>query len=334
MVRRSTVDRSPQSVVHSADYDAGTGNLPTAGGRARQRTPGWGGAGGRWLVWVFRVVVWVVLLLIGYRGITAIVFNETPNGSSQAPAATKGATFPAELAGAFAMQFGQVYLNADPASESERATELAQFLPPGTDPELGYNGAGSLQLQSEEIAGIRARDPHHGVVMLLVRVNGRLMELGVPIYAAAGQQMVISGEPAFLPPPARAALPSTSPVISDPTAQSALTAQLGDFFRAYASGNADTLARFVVPGAEVTGLGGDVTFGELNGVSVPQGGTTRHIIATVVWHIPGSAAGGSKAAATSSAAGFEMSYALTVTKRDGTWYVKSIGPASHAAGSP
>jgi hypothetical protein len=320
--------------MHSAGFDAGAGNLAQEGGRARQRTPGWGGAGGRWLVWVFRVVVWVVLLLIGYRGITAIVFNETPNGSSPTPPAAKSTAFPAALAGAFAMQFGQVYLNANPASESERATELAQLLPPGTDPELGYNGTGSLQLQSEQIAGVRARDARHGVVMLLVRVNGKLMELGVPIYAATGQQMVISGEPAFLPPPARAVLPSTPPVVSDPSAQSALTSQLGDFFRAYASGNADTLARFVVPGAKVTGLGGDVTFGELNGVSVPQGGTTRHIIATVVWHIPGQAAGGSKAAASPSAAGFEMSYSLTVTKRNGTWYVKSIGPASHAAGSP
>src|SRR5262245_14960491 len=31
------------------------------------------GAGGRWLVWVLRAVVWLVLLLIGYRGVDAIV---------------------------------------------------------------------------------------------------------------------------------------------------------------------------------------------------------------------------------------------------------------------
>src|SRR5581483_7391063 len=106
------------------------------------------------------------------------------------------------------------------------------------------------------------------------------------------------------------------------------------FFKAYASGNADTLARFVVPGTTVTGLGGDVTFSSLSGVSVPPGGTTRHIIATVVWRIPDQPATGSKATAKPPAAGFEMSYALTVTKRSGTWYVKSIGPASHPAGSP
>jgi hypothetical protein len=282
---------------------------------------------------VFRVVVWVVLLVIGYRGVTAIVLNETPNTSSPAAPAAKGTGFPAELAGAYALQFGQVYLNASPASAAQRSAELAQFLPPGTDPQLGWNGTGSLQLQSEQIAGVRAGDSHHGEVTLLARVNGRLMELGVPIYATAGQ-MVISGEPALLPPPARAVLPSSPPVASDPTAQEALTTQLADFFRAYASGNVVTLTRFVVPGATVTGLGGDVTFGSLSGVSVPAGGTTRHIVATVVWRIPDQSAGGSKAVAGPSVAGFEMSYALTVTKRSGTWYVESIGPVSHAAGSP
>src|SRR5215510_13016726 len=58
MGRRSTVDRSPQSDVYSADYVAGTGDLAQGGGR-KERTPsGWRGAGGRWLVWVFRVAVW------------------------------------------------------------------------------------------------------------------------------------------------------------------------------------------------------------------------------------------------------------------------------------
>jgi hypothetical protein len=284
-------------------------------------------------VWVFRVVVWVVLLVIGYRGVTAIVFDETPNGSGTVAPAAKGTGFPAQLASAYALQFGQVYLNASPASATQRSSELSQFLPPGTDPQLGWNGTGSMLLQSEQVAGVKSHDANHGVVTLLARVNGQLMQLGVPIYAAAGQ-MVISGEPALLAAPARAALPSTAPVATDSNAQVALSTQLAGFFQAYASGNAVTLARFVVPGATVAGLGGGVTFGALSGVSVPPGGSTRHIIATVVWRIPDQSAGGKKATATPSVAGFEMSYALTVTKRSGTWYVKSIGPASHAVGSP
>src|SRR5437764_10930649 len=144
MGRRSTVDRSPQSDIYSADYVAGTGDLAQGGGRKDRIASGWRGAGGRWLVWVFRVVVWAVLLIIGYRGVTAIVLNETPGGSRAAPAPSQGTGFPAMAAGAYAMAFAQVYLNANPASAAQRASELSQFLPPGTDPQLGWNGQGTL----------------------------------------------------------------------------------------------------------------------------------------------------------------------------------------------
>src|SRR6185437_9429630 len=79
-----------------------------------QRTAG-RGAGGRWLVWVLRAVVWVVLLLIGYRGIAAIVtsYEGRPGSAGGAGAAGAGQSaggFPVTLASAFALEFGQVYL--------------------------------------------------------------------------------------------------------------------------------------------------------------------------------------------------------------------------------
>jgi len=49
MVRRSTVDRSPQPGVHDAGYDTVAADAAPAVGRASR---GWGGAGGRWLVWI------------------------------------------------------------------------------------------------------------------------------------------------------------------------------------------------------------------------------------------------------------------------------------------
>src|SRR5262249_19786688 len=41
----------------------------------------WRGAGGRWLIWAFRAVLWAVLLLIGYRGVAAIVTGVPVVGS-------------------------------------------------------------------------------------------------------------------------------------------------------------------------------------------------------------------------------------------------------------
>lgn len=332
MVRRSTVDRSPQSDVYDADYAAGTGDLAQGGGKKGRTSPGWRGAGGRWLVWAFRIVVWAVLLLIGYRGVTAIMQGETSNTPAPAPAASPSSGFPSALAGAYALQFGQVYLNANPATASQRASELATFLPAGTDPQLGWNGSGSLQLQSEQVANIAVSDANHALVTLLARVNGSLMELGVPIYYSGGA-LAVSGEPAWLPAPAKAAVPTPSAPTSDAATQSELMSQLPAFFQAYASGDQVTMDRFLVPGTHVTGLGGALTFGSLTSVTVPTGGDTRHTVATVVWHVPAQASSAPTASSAPSPAGLEMSYALTIVKRSGTWYISAIGPSLQPAGS-
>jgi hypothetical protein len=279
---------------------------------------------------VFRIVVWAVLLLIGYRGITAIMMGETT--SNPAPAASPGNGFPSALASAYALQFGQVYLNADPATASQRASELATFLPAGTDPQLGWNGSGSLQLQSEQVANIAVSDAHHALVTLLARVNGQLMELGVPVYYSGGA-LAVSGEPAWLPAPAKASVPTPSAPTSDAATQSELMSQLPAFFQAYASGDQVTIDRFLAPGTDVTGLGGALTFGSLTSVTVPTGGDTRHIVATVLWHVPGQASPAPTAGNTSSPAGLEMSYALTIVKKSGTWYISAIGPSLQPAGS-
>jgi len=334
MVRRSTVDRSPQPSMYEPDYEAGAGELAPGESRKRPRSAtGWRGAGGRWLVWTFRVVVWVVLLVIGYRGVMAIILNETPPANSN-PAPTAPATpgFPAEEASAYAMQFGQVYLNASPATASQRASELASFLPPGaSDPQFGWNGGGSLSLQSEQVASVQVQDAQHAIVTLLARVNGKLMELGVPVYAAAGG-MAISGEPAWLPAPKTVTPPAPQSANSDTATQSALMRQLPAFFAAYASGDQSTLGRFLAPGTTVTGLSGSVVFGSVTGVTAPAGGNVRHIVAAVVWEIPGQPA---KTARTgNTAANLEMTYALTIVRQHGAWYVQSIAPSTQAGGQP
>ena len=323
MARRSTVDRGPQPAV----YVDGPG---PAADPPDQREPGsartWRGAGGRWMVWTLRVVVWVVLLIIGYRGISAIVLNETPatRGGSAAKATSPQSQFPAGLAEAYAMQFGQVYLNVSQANASQRARQLASFVPAGLGQQFGWNGVGQLQLQSEQVAGIDVRDARHAVVTLLAQVNGHLMELGVPVYAADGG-MAVSGEPAWLAAPPNVALPPGPPASSDPVAVAALTSQLPGFFQAYASGNANQLGRFLAPGASVTGLGGAVTYGSIPSLFVPPGGTTRQIVATVSWQLPG--------AAGAAAGALEMTYEMTGIQQSGKWYIKDIRASTQAMGS-
>ena len=319
MVRRSTLDRGPQSDVHGGGsqlHAPGSGKAP--GGPSGP----WRGAGGRWAVWTMRVILWAVLIIIGVRGVIAIALGQTtPSRTPAAPAASGASAgrFPVTLAEAYAQSFASVYLNFSQATASQRQQQLAGFLPGGSDPQFGWNKAGSLTLTSDQVAGIDVRDSSHAVVTLLARVNGQLMELGVPIYAANGG-MAVSSEPAWLPAPARVSPPAPADAEPDGTAEAALTAQLPAFFTAYASGNEATMARFLAHGASVTGLGGAVTFSSIAGMYVPSGGDTRQITVSVTWQIPGQAG--------AAAAQVQMTYDMTVVSQNSNWYVKSISAST------
>lgn len=307
--------------------------VPSERGRTRPRR----GAGGRWLVWTLRAVVWAVLLIVGYRGVVAIVAGQPETAPVAAPTVPASSGFPTALSEAYALQFGTVYLNFSPATATQRANALAAFLPPGTDSQLGWNGAGSQQLQSEQVASIHVQSANSAIVTLLALINGHMIELGVPIYSADGG-LAVSGEPALLPAPPRATVPQPPPAASDPTTQAQLMSQLPAFFEAYASGDQATLSRFLASGAQVTGLGGAVTFSSIAQLEVPTGGTTRHITVSVVWHIPGTAgtsSGSGKSTPVSTApAGVEMTYRMTVIQQDGSWDVQAIGASTQAPGPP
>jgi Conjugative transposon protein TcpC len=342
MVRKAALDEGlrPDEVV-AADEAAPSATEPA---EPTDRPPQqWRGAGGRWMIWALRAVIWAVLIIIGFRGVVSIVSSpaapsstDTSSGSASAAGSDNG--FPTGLAEAFALQFGNVYLNFSPATAAQRASNLTPFIPVGSDPQFGWNGAGTQLLRSEQVASISVQDAHHAVVMLLAQVNSGLIELGVPIYSTQGG-LVVSAEPALLPGPPRANPPSAPTATNDSAAMNALSGQLPGFFRAYASGDQQTLGRFLAPGAVVTGLGGTVTFGSISAMEVPSGGSTRRIAVSVIWQVAGESVArphGRQSASTSSVssapAGLEMTYEMTVVQQNGTWYVKTIGPSDQQPG--
>jgi hypothetical protein len=340
MVRKATLDRSlrPDDLVAA---DEVVPDVTEPAELAERRPAQWRGAGGRWLVWTFRVVLWAVLLIVGFRGVTSIVATSRQPASSDSsdtnPAVTSGG-FPASMAEAFALQFGNVYLNFSPATAAQRASDLVPFIPVGSSPQFGWNGAGTEQLQSEQVASISVKSAHSAVVTLLAQVSSGLIELAVPVYTAQGG-LVVSAEPALLPGPQRATPPSPSSAASDSAAVTALTTQLPGFFRAYASGDQEALGRFLAPGAVVTGLGGTVSFGSISGMEVPSGGATRRIAVSVVWQLASQStkARGKHSQDSSvndSSAGLEMTYQMTVLRQHGSWYVQAIGPSATQPGAP
>ena len=289
----------------------------------------WSGAGGRWLLWPLRAVLWAALLIIAYRGVTAIVFHSdgAPQTGGAEPAGTAAGQFPVTLAEAYATEFGQVYLNFSPATQAQREQELAAFVPPSVaaaNPDLGWNGVGQLRLQSEQVAGIAVQDPQRAVVTLLATVNGQLMELGVPVVASGGG-VVVAGEPAWLPAPPQISPPMPASQGSDPVALNQLMNELPAFFQAYASGDSAALSRFEVRGVSLTGLGGTVAFDSIAGLQVPPGGATRQITVTVIWQLPGQVSVG--------VTKLEMAYRVSVVDlQSGKWYVNEISAATEAVG--
>ncbi len=293
------------------------------------------GAGGRWLLWPLRGVLWAALLVIAFRGITAIIFNPAaPASGGTGPRSAAGEQFPVALAEAYAAEFGRVYLSFSPQNQGPREQALAAFVPAGVlaaNPNLGWNGTGQLNLQAEQVAGITVRDPQHAVVTLLALVNGQLIQLGVLVAASAGG-VVVSGEPAWLSaPPQISPPPAPAPSSSDPVAQSQLMNELPAFFQAYASGDSATLNRFAVRGTSLTGLGGAVTFDSIGALVVPRGGATRQITVTVIWQLPDQAAASANLGIASK---LEVTYGMSVVDlHSGKWYVKGIGASTEAVGA-
>jgi hypothetical protein len=320
MVRRALLDRARPL---TGDDDQLSVSQPPAP-RADRARPRWRGAGGRWLVWVARAVAWAVLLLIGYRGVLAIAEGPAPASPSAAAPAAAIARFPVSLAEAYALQFGDAYLNFSPATAVQRGQELARFVPGGMPTQLGWNGAGSEHVVSEQVSALSVTGAHTAVVTVLAQLgSGRLVELAVPVYAARGG-LSVPGDPALLPGPAKALPPASQPA-ADQAAETALQDQLPAFFQAYASGNRTTLARFAAPGAHLTGLDGAVTFGGLASVYAPPGGKSRDITVTVIWHLP---AGPARSAAVAHVpAAVPMTYSMRVIRDGASWDVKSIGAA-------
>jgi hypothetical protein len=325
----------PEAAEHATRLSQPLAAGQVGAGQAPPRTRQlWPGAGGRWLVWTGRIALWAVVLLIGYRGVVAIVMGYPGLGGAAPPEARPGDEvrgFPAALAQAYALEFGRVYLNFSPATAVRRARSLSAFLPPGTDPELGWNGSARRTLQSEQVAGIHVVSSHRAVITLLARVNGNLVEIGVPIYASHGA-LAVSGYPALLPAPAQVVPPAQAPVRQDRAAIRSLSRSLPGFFRAFASGDALQLRKFTAGSDSITGLGGAVRFGGISRLSVPaRPGGTRQVTVTVWWRFGSAqpAAGqASQANQASSEAELSMSYAMTVVRHHASWLIRSISAAA------
>jgi hypothetical protein len=269
------------------------------------------------------VILWAFLIVVLVNGIRAPFerFTQKP-ATPAAPSAGKPA-FPQAQASSYALSFADVYLNYDPATAADRQKLLAQFIAPGVDPQLGWDSTGKSVLRSAQVSSVEAQDVNRAVVTLLVQANGKMFQLAVPVYAKDGA-LAISGRPAALPAPPRAALPA-----ADQDRDSALETELQEpltgFFKAYGSGDTAALQRYSDP--PLAGLGNAFIFSALKEINTPRGdAASRTVNATVIWQV-------APAQPKASGGTLEQTYQLTMMKKDGNWYVTSIQGSTLPAAS-
>lgn len=298
------------------------GKARRGSGGGRGDRGGWGGSGGRWWIYVGRLILWAFLIVVLVNGVRA-PFQRFTAKTSTPTTPTSGPAFPQQAASSYALSFADVYLNYDPATAAERQKQLAQFIAPGVDPQLGWDNTGRSALRSAYVASVSAQDVNRAVVTLLVQANGRLFQLAVPVYAKDGA-LAISGRPAALPAPPRAALPAAGQD-RDSALETELQQPLSGFFKAYGISDTASLQRYSDP--PVTGLGNAFTFSALKEINAPHGNAvSRTVNATVIWQV---APVQSKA----SSGSLEQTYQLTMAKKDGNWYVTDIRGSTLPAAS-
>jgi hypothetical protein len=97
-------------------------------GEQHQRPGSWPSAGGRWLLWTLRIVLWTTLLVIAFRGITAIISSSSRRRRAGTRPGT-GGKFLVSLAEAYAIEFGWVYLGFSPQNlaQNQLMNELPAF---------------------------------------------------------------------------------------------------------------------------------------------------------------------------------------------------------------
>ena len=200
--RRRGGDRSPRrgrAGWRSAPQRPGRSSWQHSDRRRRSGAKPWRGSGGRWVVWVLRVIAWAVLLVIGYRGVPR---------SSRAPGERqRHRDRPATRPGSRATGRGlrppvrQRLPELQPGHGDRPGRPAGRHAARGRGSAAGLERRRNRDLQSEQVASIQVQGPHSAIVTLLAEVNdSQVIELGVPVYASGGR-LVVSGEPALLPVP-------------------------------------------------------------------------------------------------------------------------------------
>lgn len=320
----------PESRTRRGKAKAPKAGKPGKGAKAakgpKPSSPGKGMAGGRWKIKALRVAIYSLvglLLLGGLKNIVAPSKGPDAQAITEAVRANIGDNgFPTDAAEGFAVRFASIYLDTDPNTQEDRLNRLAVFSPDAADGSWGWTGSvGKQSIIAGPVVASKPvlKDKNFATVTVTAQVTSKAwVYLAVPVYASNTGNLVVSGPPAFVAPPARADSPGDDAITTrdDALEQTLGTALMPGFFKAWAASNSVELDRYTAKDATQAarnGLAGAMTLDKVGEITMPRDGeNTRVGEVEVTWNIKG-------------AGTYIQNYVVTVTKdASAKWSVKDI----------
>lgn len=299
-------------------------------------------AGNRKWILVVRIIAATLALILLAAGAKSIFFPPTFPGQATVLGAVKknlGITaFPTAAGEGFVSSFSREYLTITPKESSKKTEALKQYtidvlatsIVSSSDDTLAQNVT-----QGPIISGVESVDDNNAIYTVAAQLNGtRWVYFNVPVYFdKTANGFLVSGTPAFIAPPVKAADPKKpNDYENDTKLANDVTSNIQGFFQAWATSNKEGLGRYMTNDAPETakiGLSNTFTFVSVSDIRVESKGSedpkpnNRKAQATVVWADP-----------TNPKITYRQTYNLELFKQpDERWYIANIeGGAAKTSG--
>lgn len=316
-------------------------NTPRGKKVSREKKPSNFTGNRKWIL-IVRIIAATVAVVLLAAGAKAIFFPPTFPGQATVLGAVKknlGITaFPTAAGEGFVSSFSREYLTITPKESSKKTEALKQYTIDVLATSIVSSSDDTLAqavTQGPIISGVESVDDNNAIYTVAAQLNGnRWVYFNVPVYFdKTANGFLVSGTPAFIAPPVKAADPKKpNEYENDTKLANDVTSNIQGFFQAWATSNKEGLGRYMTNDAPETakiGLSNTFTFVSVSDIRVESKGSedpkpnNRKAQATVVWADPANPK-----------ITYRQTYNLELFKQpDERWYIANIeGGAAKTSG--
>lgn len=296
------------------DINADETSVPTiTGGRS---------AGGRGLLdglprVAGRVLLWLVIVLVGVRGIESIAATPTNHKEAATTANAAG-----NEVGVFAVRFAEAYLSFTPGQTVAYQQAVSGFLARGLSDQTvlpssgqGVTVAEAMVAREQSLSGSRAI-----VTVAVFLSDGQVRYLAVPVAKDKHGGLDVYALPSLVAPPVAGTAAAVATTAVPATDTAAATALARGFLTAYVSGEQGaSLSQWLAPGTVLAAMPTGLSLTSTGGLGVISRSAGRLVLQAEA-----------DVADSASGAVYALAYRLALTRGRSGWRVAAVagGPQS------